>query len=345
MPSAPTISSRLALAALNFESTYGTLPPIWAPADVVSGSTCPTTGSRANFLAVMLPYVEQGNVYNAWNFVLNANSDPSNNTARTTQVSSYLCPSDASGGFIPDTALDAGTTANVARTNYYASLGATAGQWGPGASSLPAACIPANYEMNSANLGIFNAKIDMSQPSTVGGKVNPQYWAALGTKLSEITDGTSNTAMFSEIKISKYANGASPPALASANPVDSIFLTGTFALAAPPASCTSPSSQIGYRGQEFYRWIVECTNYSHTVVPNYTAADCGDSSISAAHISSRSYHPGGVNTCYADGSVHFSKSTINPLTWRALGTRGRLGNHQRRPALIDSGVRYRAGER
>ena len=314
---------QMGLAALNFESSNGTLPPNWAPADVVSGNACPTTGSRANFLALLLPYMEQGNVYNAWNFLRNANSDPSNNTARTTQVNSYLCPSDASGGFIPDTALDAGTSANVARTNYFASIGATAGQWGPGAASLPSACTPAYYETNSAVLGLFNAKVDMSQPQYLGGTtINPQYWAAVGTKLSEVTDGTSNTAMFSEVKISKYPNGSSPPALASANPIDSIFLTGTFALAAPPASCSSPTTQIGYRGQEFYRWIVECTNYSHTVVPNYMAADCGDSLISAAHISSRSYHPGGVNTGYADGSVHFSKSTINLLTWRALGSKG-----------------------
>ena len=314
---------QMSLAALNFESTYGTLPPNWAPADVISGSTCPTTGSRANFLALLLPYMEQGNVYNAWNFLLNANSDPSNNTARTTQVSSYLCPSDGSGGFIPDTALDAGTSANVARTNYFASIGATAGQWGPGAASLPTACIPANFETNSSVLGIFNAKIDMSQPQFIGGKtINPQYWAALGTKLAEITDGTSNTAMFSEIKISKYSNGAAPPAIDQTNQQDPVnLLSSGFVLSAPPATCGTIVSRIGYRGQEFYRWIVECTNYSHTIPPNYAVVDCGDSAISSAHISSRSYHSGGVNTCYSDGSVHFTKSTINILTWRALGSK------------------------
>ena len=37
-------------------------------------------------------------------------------------------------------------------------------------------------------------------------------------------------------------------------------------------------------------------------------------------ITARSYHPGGVNTLLADGSVRFVKSTINGMTWRALGT-------------------------
>jgi prepilin-type processing-associated H-X9-DG protein len=37
-------------------------------------------------------------------------------------------------------------------------------------------------------------------------------------------------------------------------------------------------------------------------------------------ITSRSYHPGGVNALLADGSVRFMKSTIAGQTWRALGT-------------------------
>ncbi len=39
-----------------------------------------------------------------------------------------------------------------------------------------------------------------------------------------------------------------------------------------------------------------------------------------ASLSASSYHPGGVNALLADGSVRFIKNTINPFTWRALGT-------------------------
>jgi prepilin-type processing-associated H-X9-DG protein len=35
---------------------------------------------------------------------------------------------------------------------------------------------------------------------------------------------------------------------------------------------------------------------------------------------SRSYHPGGVNSLFADGSVKFFKSSVNGDAWRALGT-------------------------
>jgi prepilin-type processing-associated H-X9-DG protein len=34
-----------------------------------------------------------------------------------------------------------------------------------------------------------------------------------------------------------------------------------------------------------------------------------------------SNHNGGVNVCFADGSVKFIKNTINLQTWWALGTR------------------------
>jgi hypothetical protein len=37
-------------------------------------------------------------------------------------------------------------------------------------------------------------------------------------------------------------------------------------------------------------------------------------------LTSTSYHPRGDNTLYTDGSVHFLKSAIHGLVWRALGT-------------------------
>ncbi|MDE2506897.1 MAG: DUF1559 domain-containing protein, partial [Planctomycetota bacterium] len=32
-------------------------------------------------------------------------------------------------------------------------------------------------------------------------------------------------------------------------------------------------------------------------------------------------HPGGVNVCFADGSVRFVKSTVSLQAWWGLGTR------------------------
>src|SRR5262249_19025486 len=46
----------------------------------------------------------------------------------------------------------------------------------------------------------------------------------------------------------------------------------------------------------------------------------GDPSIGYSYPAS-SAHPGGVNVCFADGSVRFIKDSIARLTWWALGTK------------------------
>ena len=37
-------------------------------------------------------------------------------------------------------------------------------------------------------------------------------------------------------------------------------------------------------------------------------------------MAARSRHPGGVNVCFADGSVKFIKNTVNPITYSALSS-------------------------
>jgi prepilin-type processing-associated H-X9-DG protein len=41
----------------------------------------------------------------------------------------------------------------------------------------------------------------------------------------------------------------------------------------------------------------------------------------SAYVNATSYHPGGVNVCFADGSVKFIKNSIYIMTWMGLGTR------------------------
>ena len=53
-----------------------------------------------------------------------------------------------------------------------------------------------------------------------------------------------------------------------------------------------------------------------------TSEDEDDGGPTYAAVTSRSYHPGVVNTLFGDGSVRTIKSTIDYQTWRALGTVG-----------------------
>ncbi len=68
------------------------------------------------------------------------------------------------------------------------------------------------------------------------------------------------------------------------------------------------------------RWIH--ASYYHFLSPNSAWYDCagGGSSILSL-ISARSYHDGGVNVLYGDGSVRFRTSEVALPVWRAEGTR------------------------
>jgi prepilin-type processing-associated H-X9-DG protein len=53
---------------------------------------------------------------------------------------------------------------------------------------------------------------------------------------------------------------------------------------------------------------------------DYDTIDENNGGPTYAAVTSRSYHPGGVNSLYGDGSVRYIKSTINGDVWRALSS-------------------------
>jgi prepilin-type processing-associated H-X9-DG protein len=57
------------------------------------------------------------------------------------------------------------------------------------------------------------------------------------------------------------------------------------------------------------------------LTPNSPHASCGNYQSDDGTLTSRSRHPGGVNTLFADGSVHFIKDSISQQTWFSLGTK------------------------
>ncbi len=146
-------------------------------------------------------------------------------------------------------------------------------------------------------------------------------------KLAEITDGTSNTALFAETRRSRASMNATTE-IPVADPLNVYTITGDFTGASaidPPANCSNFANQlrIRYRGQMYHRDLPSTGYYSHTVPPNYRLWDCTNNpNFNQVHGAARSYHPGGVNATFCDGSVRFVKNSINLNTWRALGSKG-----------------------
>ena len=153
------------------------------------------------------------------------------------------------------------------------------------------------------------------------------------TTFASILDGTSNTLAFAEVKsYTPYLrDGLNPAALGVATPAD-------------------PASIVAYGGSfktdsGHTEWVdarVHQTGFTTTFGPNskmiYTNAgtqfdvDFNSSregktitTPTYASVTSRSYHVGGVQTGFADGSVHFLTSSIDLQTWKSLGTRA---NHE-----------------
>jgi prepilin-type N-terminal cleavage/methylation domain-containing protein/prepilin-type processing-associated H-X9-DG protein len=307
---------QLGLAIHNFESTNQKFTDGIGPYPSVGG------GTRLGVQGLILPYLEQSSTYATFNFSIDMNSSAENDTARVQQLSAYLCPSDGKGGRSPGTRVFAGSIGNLGQSNYYGNNGATAAQ----IFNTSTAVYPYS-ESNGATLGVFNCSLDTSAPAPTATVPSPDYRKVTSsTTLATIVDGTSNTALFSEIRISQlpFPVPANVP-----GDINEVYLPTGWAAPGdnyvPQPACTGVpyNTRITYKGQQYYRGnIPELAYYNHTQTPNTRQMDCGDVTyFSSAHMAARSYHPGGVNTAFCDGSVKFIKDSINLTTWKALGTR------------------------
>lgn len=295
---------QLALASLNFENVNGHLPPAYGPYAAADKGT-----SRASSQALILSFIEQAAMYNAFNFELDVHTNKANQTAQTQLVSAFICPSDPQSNRM----IGGSAALPLGYNNYMVSSGASASPEGASASLL------GFQETNNALFGPFS----FPGLDRTGDPVsNPKYRVTKPGTLAEITDGTSNTGMWSETRRSRSSTGA----LADLPASDPLAVVRLPAInnQIPDAACSNPtpSSYITYRGQMYYRGGVIWTQYyNHTMTPNSKLRDCTSDSFVNGHIAARSYHSGGVNGAFCDGSVRFFKESISLNTWRALGSR------------------------
>jgi len=247
-------------------------------------------------LMTMLPYFEQANKYAQILKGVSLNG-AGNEPVRSQDIPILLCPSDPSSARFNVTV--AGVTQPVGRTNYHASLGGNA-----------------NWRNTDATTGggfFFNGSATVP---------------AVGLRPADVTDGLSNTAMYSEIRrgltagTSASASGTSKTRVAQLD--FNTWDAGPRAVSdvTRPSGCDGAPTPSDYTGLQYYRALIWTAFYTHTVPPNYQGLDCVRSvGLDSGHSAARSYHSGGVNVLRADGSVVFIRDSVDPNAWRAFGTR------------------------
>jgi prepilin-type N-terminal cleavage/methylation domain-containing protein/prepilin-type processing-associated H-X9-DG protein len=284
------------LAIHNYLSTYQVLPYGKGGSYATSVPGTPVY-ARWSANSQLLMFLEQGTLFNSINFNLPPetpgmagavpfmpayqNPNRENATACRTQVATFLCPSDAPP--IVD--------------------------WPGGNSYL------GNQYTFACDLGENNA-------STIAPNEVPRgvFYFGSAVKLADITDGTSQTAFYSE-KI----RGVGIP-----NPrSDLLIFTNQTTMDDTYQACrTLPQTALPLTSRQGMSWVMGemcCTTYNHVAPPNGQSCAApnfpGSMANMAMQVPPSSMHPGGVNVLFGDGSARFVKNTVALTTWRALGTR------------------------
>jgi prepilin-type N-terminal cleavage/methylation domain-containing protein/prepilin-type processing-associated H-X9-DG protein len=296
---------QIGLALHNYSSTYNTFAPL-AVLMTVQTTTATSPDEGPSVLLRVAGNIEGGMLYNAFNWTIAAvygGNDFINSTVRNATVNTYLCPSEASGGAWP------------AGTDYAASFGP---QW---------------------NWGDANS----------GAPQNGAFAYQTAVPLAAFTDGLSNTVAVLEVvrgdlspviyRGDVYDNQSSAPSAAMTFPANltqlNTYVNGCAALkkadpgnAAYSGNASSVSRQWGGAHAYWANGRVEVGATSNmALTPNSTNPDCSSFTITnlgpagQGIYAARSFHPGGVNTLFGDGSVKFIKDSISQLTWWAIGTK------------------------
>jgi prepilin-type N-terminal cleavage/methylation domain-containing protein/prepilin-type processing-associated H-X9-DG protein len=265
-----------------------------------------------NWAVYLLPYVEQKPLYDqanpnsypgvsqvpnvsgysAANLALLSKFNNSWRSIASATVPVYLCPSDPNN--------------QVPYTDPIVAL-SPAGGWARG-----------NYAANAGFDDYDHVSGGSPYRSSAGPILNgvlsgPVFAANYGARIADITDGTSSTIMFNEIR-------------AGISPLDP---RGVWALGMPSSSITNagrdahnptPNNTLGDSkgdGDE----IQTCKSFWNPTIGSQQGMGCQFGGSVMTSGMARSMHTGGVNACFCDGSVRFISNSITQYTWGLINSR------------------------
>jgi prepilin-type N-terminal cleavage/methylation domain-containing protein/prepilin-type processing-associated H-X9-DG protein len=314
---------QLGLGMANYESAntclpsgpiFGVgIPPCNAPG---GGSGCQNTP----WFVLVLPYIEQAPLYASFNASIDIEG-PSllgyivNSTVCTTMIPSFQCPSDDPQVF----SFTAATANQVPLPPFSWSM--TKG----------------NYGMNWGNCdsgqGVLRSSFSRNLFLQSPFGLSPSETGPIMIRIGSFTDGTSNTHVASELLQGALddARGVVWSNNPSANSYVTRFTPNGYQDYVPRFQPWASSVSAGALV------FNDADNLPAFLSPNFGSnppnpgsmcdsqpargLKCNDQTQEWGTFSgTRSRHPGGVNTLFGDGSVHFVKNSIDPMTWVQLGS-------------------------
>lgn len=135
-----------------------------------------------------------------------------------------------------------------------------------------------------------------------------------------VTDGLSNTAMFSERCKGTWDHALFDP-LADIYDMAGIWNEETFrefCQSLSPAQAAAYPQNVD-AGQNWLEANFNWTRYNHLLPPNHVSCKNGFT-WDGVGMAASSRHSGGVNVLFGDGRARFVSESIDPVTWRGLGT-------------------------
>jgi prepilin-type N-terminal cleavage/methylation domain-containing protein/prepilin-type processing-associated H-X9-DG protein len=310
---------QIGLGVHNYESANGRFPRSGEHLVTSGGSTLKTQCFQSP-LTMILPYIEQENVYRQMNLKQRYNEGTNLALAASQQgpgavIKTYLCPSqslrsadrDGQGYAASDYAILPYVEISSSNAN---TTGLPAGRYNAAMSSSP---YPTSYYQTytaSASDVSPSKTYQLAPSSSIGSIIDLQFG---GATISSITDGTSNSILCYE----------------DAGRNETMHSDAGSAYA--PAQAFSPNAYldpVDSKGRRHWRWA-EPDNTSGASKPMNNNAtprggpstcpwvyhDCGPNNEWF------SFHSGGANACMADGSVRFFRDSISLRTVYSMGTR------------------------
>ena len=267
---------QIGLAANNYESSNGCYPGGSYSATLFNPPHWSTYPENFSSFVRMLPYFEQAPMYNAVNFSSSTSAGAENLTIAGVQINSLICPSDTQNQSI-----------QIPTTQ--ASSGVTPG-WSfdiiPALFPTPASNFRQAFTSYAGNAGTFTFGFSNLMPSTILQQFNGVIYNDSAVKIASVTDGTSNTMMYGEhskghLYLLDPGYAVSDNCWNSGRWYDTLFAT-----LYPVNLLIGNNINFGANNASYY--YPTCAG---------------------------SFHPGGANFGFCDGSVRFIKNSISSWTF------------------------------